>query len=160
VKEKGTISQMIPSFQDKNFSNSGCAGFTGGAPKRETAGPEALKRIAFALARKFLEKWWDNCKVVPPPPAVFAPDIVEKLKAGALAADILFQLERLLTRHHMLAVDNGLTRRAWTWSGLLSDFRKLDFRSSPAGWYRQDRKVRSKIRIQIAQSLSSVGCFA
>jgi hypothetical protein len=149
TKKKVPIFPVYSSFQDSTASNSGFAGDTGHVPPRETGGPAALERTGFALAREAIEKWWDNCKVVPPPLPVLAMEITSKLRAGASAADILGELQRLLHRHHMFAVDHGLTSRSWSWAGLVADFRRTEFRGSPAAWYRADRAARAEIHAQL-----------
>jgi hypothetical protein len=153
VKKNPTVSPCASSQGDKTASNSASGGATGHVPPRETGGHAALERCGFALARQFSEKWWDNCKVVPPPVPVLAAAIVEKLRSGASAADILGELQRLLHRHHALAVDHGLTSRAWSWSGLVADFRRTEFRGSPAAWYRADRAARAEIQDRIRESM-------
>jgi hypothetical protein len=153
VKKNPTVSPCASSLRDNQQSNSGGAGATGGVPPRETGGVAALERCGFALAREAIEKWWDNCKVVPPPLPVLAMEITSKLRAGASAADVLAALEHLLHRHHMLAVDSGRTSRAWSWSGLVADFRRTEFRGSPAAWYRADRAARAEIQDRIRESM-------
>jgi hypothetical protein len=153
VQKKVPIFPVYSSFQDSTASNSGGAGATGHVPPRETGGVAALERCGFALARQFCSTWWDNCKVQMPPVPVLAAAIVEKLRRGASAADILAALEQLLIRHHMLAVDHGLTSRTWSWSGLLADFRRMEFAGSPDTWYRADRAARAEIQDRIRESM-------
>lgn len=156
TKKNPTVCPAITSLRDTRDSNSGFAGVTGDAARRETGGRAALERTGFALAKEFQRTWWDNCKVTPPPIPVLAADITAKLRGGASATDILAALERLLSRHHMLAVDHGLTRQVWSWSGLLADFRRIEFPGSPAAWYRRDRANRSAISQQISQSFGQL----
>jgi hypothetical protein len=153
MKKNPTVFPCASSLRDTADRNSGGAGATGHVPPRETGGHAALERCGFALARQFSEKWWDNCKVQMPPVPVLAAAIVEKLRSGASAADILGELQRLLHRHHMLAVDHGLTSRSWSWAGLVADFRRTEFSGSPAEWYRRDRAARAEIAAQIRESM-------
>jgi hypothetical protein len=153
TKKKVPIFPVYSSFQDSTASNSACGGDTGHVPPRETGGVAALERCGFALARQFRLRWWDNCKVQMPPVPVLAMEITAKLRGGASAADILATLEQLLIRHHMLAVDHGLTSRTWSWSGLVADFRRHEFPGTPAAWYRADRAARAEIAERIRQSM-------
>jgi hypothetical protein len=157
MKKNPTVFPVYSSLKDNTDRNSGFAGATGDVAKRETGGKAALERTGFALARQFLRAWWDNCKVLPPPVPVLAAAIVEKLRRGASAADILGELQRLLHRHHALAVDHGLTSRSWSWAGLLADFRRMEFAGTPADWYRADRAARAEIAAQIRESMPDDG---
>jgi hypothetical protein len=155
TKKRVPIFPATTSQSDKTDSNSACGGDTGDVARRETGGPAALERAGFALARQFLRAWWDNCKVLPPPVPVLAAAIVEKLRRGASAADILGELQRLLHRHHALAVDHGRTSRSWSWAGLIVDFRRMEFAGTPAEWYRRDRAARAEIAERIRQSMGA-----